>query len=105
MGTMNTCSDTDPLSPKGSPHPINENSSVLTACQCTGMGITDTDDPLWNGIARWPWSLKYPIQFPKCMWSGPQFFERKGRNELRQALRQQYNFKKHALLAWNEVVL
>jgi hypothetical protein len=39
------------------------------------------------------------------LWLGPQFFNGQGRDELRQALRQQNNFKEKAMFAWNEVVL
>jgi len=99
--TLNTCSDKDPLSHFWNPHPINENSTVLSACQCTEMGITEADDPLWSGIL----GLQYPPSLPKCVWQGPQFFGGKGRDEVRQALRQQYNFRKHATFAWNEIVL
>lgn len=99
--TLNTCSDKDPTSHFWNPHPINANSSVLTACQCTEMGITEAEDPLWSGIL----GLQYPMELPKCMWQGPQFFGGNGRNELRQALRQQHNFKKHATFAWSEVIL
>jgi len=95
--TLNTCSDRDPQSPFWKPHPINENSSVLSACQCTEMGITENDNPLFYGL--------YVPGTPKCVWSGPQYFEGKGRNELRQGLRQQYNFRKHALFPWSEAIL
>lgn len=61
--TLNTCSDRDPQSPSRKPFPINENSSVLSACQCTQMGITEMDDPLFYGI--------YAPGTPKCVWSGP----------------------------------
>jgi len=95
--TLNTCSNKDPLSPIWNPRPITENSTVITACQCKEMGITEADNPLWDDY--------YPMGLPKCMWQGPQFFEGKGRNELRQALRQQHNFRKHATFAWSEVIL
>jgi hypothetical protein len=99
--TLNTCSNKDPLSSMFKPHPINENSSVLSACQCGNMGMTEQDDPLWTGL----FGLQYPPGLPKCMWQGPQFFEGKGGNELRHALRQQHNFKETALFPWNEAVL
>merc|ERR1712050_628250 len=95
--TLNTCSDKDPITH----HKIEANSSVLTACQCTEMGITELDNPLWKGVL----GLQYAPGLPQCMWQGPQFFEGKGNNELRKGLKQQYIFRKSALYPWNEVVL
>jgi len=65
------------------------------------MGMTEKDNPIWRGFL----GQQYRYGVPKCMWQGPQFFNGTGRNELRQALRQQYNFRKEATLAWNEAVL
>lgn len=89
---LNACSDRDPIS-KG--HKITENSTVITACQCASMGLTEDVNPIYKGRG----------ETVKCLWKGPQFFDGHGENELRRTLKQQYNFRKLSNLPWNEIVL
>jgi len=89
----NACTDQDPLNRF---HKINANISVLTACQCATMGVTEDVDPRYKGETS---------ETVSCLWQGSQFFEKSGKDQIRRALKQQQHFVKKASFPWNEIVV